>query len=283
MKLNFKNKNIIITGGTSGIGKVVAANFLDKGASVLVISSTKKKVEECKKSFSSGDLSALVADVSDTKSYSKIRAFIKNKFKGKVDVLVNAAGIYGPIDKLEKIKPRDWTNTFFVNVFGTVYMCMLVIPFMKKKKSGKIINFSGGGDGPFPRFTAYSSSKIAVVRFTESLGKELRDYNIQVNTIAPGAVNTGFLENVLRVGPEKAGKEFYLRSVRQKREGGISPQKSADLILFLSSEKAGKLTGKIISAVWDDWKKFPKRIKKINSSDVFNTRRINPKDRGLDW
>lgn len=283
MKLDFKNKNVIITGGTSGIGKVVAANFLDKGANVLVMSSTKKKVEECKRSLCSGNLSALVADVSDTKSYSKIRAYIRNKYKGRVDILINAAGIYGPIDKLEKIRPRDWANTFFVNVFGTVYMCMLVTPLMKKKRKGKIINFSGGGDGPFPRFTAYSASKAAILRFTESFGAELKDYNIQVNAVAPGAINTSFLEKVLQAGPAKAGRKFYQKSVKQKEEGGVSPQKVANLIFFLSSERSGKLTGKFFSAVWDDWKEFPKRAKSIISSDLYNIRRVNPKDRGYDW
>ena len=283
MKLDFKNKNVIITGGTSGIGKVAAANFLDKGANVLVLSSTKKRVEESKKSLRSGNLSALVADVSDTKSYSKIGTFIRNKFKGRVDILINAAGIYGPIDKLEKIKPRDWAYTFSVNVFGTVNMCMLVTPLMKKKRKGKIINFSGGGDGPFPRFTAYSASKAAILRFTESFGAELKDYNIQVNAVAPGAINTSFLEKVLQAGSAKAGREFYQKSVKQKEEGGVSPQKVANLILFLSSERSGKLTGKFLSAVWDDWKEFPKRTKSIISSDLYNIRRINPKDRGYDW
>lgn len=286
MRYNFKNKNVIITGGSGGIGSAVAEGFLKHGARVVIISRSKKKLEKTKKELlnTSDKVEILSADVSNIKDISKIKSFIKKRLDNGVDVLVNAAAIYGPIGKFEELSPRKYVQAFEVNVFGTMYMCMVVIPQMKKKKRGKIINFSGGGDGPLPRFTAYSSTKGAILRFTESLAVELKDFNITVNTIAPGAVNTKMLEEVLRAGPDKVGNEFFERALKQKKEGGVSPDLTMKLILFLSSNKySGNLTGKMFSSVWDDWPNFSKHLKEIASSDVYNMRRIKPKDRGYDW
>jgi 3-oxoacyl-[acyl-carrier protein] reductase len=162
-------------------------------------------------------------------------------------------------------------------------MCALVIPFMKQNRSGRIINFSGGGDGPYPRFTAYASSKGAILRFTESLASELKEYNIYVNAIAPGAVNTTFLKEGLKAGPKKTGKDTFAKLLEQEKSGGVSPEKAANLILFLASDEAEGLTGKMISAIWDKWQDIPKHLKILNESDIWNMRRIKPKERGYDW
>jgi len=280
-----EGKKVIITGGNGGIGSVVAAGFLQEGAHILILGTNKKglyiKQKELKKI--SPKIEAAVTDVSDRTQVKKVGSFIKNKFGGRVDVLINAAGIYGPIGKLEELDLKFWQKTIEVNLLGTVNMCALVIPFMKKKRGGRIINFSGGGDGPFPRFTAYSSSKGAILRFTESLAKELVKSNIFVNAVAPGAINTGLLDQVLKTGMRKVGRDFFLASKKQKAEGGMSPTKVRDLILFLSSKESGNLTGKIISAVYDNWIKIPKRLGILNKTDIFNIRRIKPADRGYDW
>lgn len=285
MKKIFTGKNVIVTGGSGGIGSAVAAEFLREGAQVLILGRDKvkllKKQQELEKIYPAIKIKA--ADVSDRKQVKNIGVFIKNQLKGKVDVLVNAAAIYGPIGKLEDLDLDHWQKTIEINLLGTVNMCAVVIPFMKKLRHGNIINFSGGGDGSFPRFTAYSSSKGAILRFTESLAQELANYNIFVNAIAPGAVNTGLLEKVLKMGSKKVGKEFYLASKKQKSEGGVAPDKAAALILFLTSGKCGNLTGKMISAVWDKWGEIPKHLKTLGKTDIYNTRRIKPADRGYDW
>ena len=121
------------------------------------------------------------------------------------------------------------------------------------------------------------------MRFTESLAAELVKYNIFVNAVAPGAVNTGLLEEVLKAGISKVGRDFYLASKKQKTQGGVSPDKVRDLLLFLASEQSGNLTGKTISAVRDNWKDIPKHLKMLTKTDIYNTRKIKPQDRGYDW
>lgn len=283
--MKYKNKKVIITGGSRGIGLAVAKAFLREGAHVLSIARDRKELEKLKKQLEkiNGVYAILQVDVSKSAKRAKVKKYIKNKFNGAIDILINAAGIYGPIGYLEENNKDLWEKTFKVNVFGTVHMCALTLPFMKKQKWGRIINFSGGGDGPFPRFTSYSASKGAIVRFTESLAAEVKDFGITVNTITPGGVNTKFLQDVLDAGPEKVGKEFYRRSLEQKKEGGVSPKLAAELILYLTNDNTEFLSGKVISANRDNWKDFKKYKNVLESSDVYTIRRIKPQDRGYEW
>jgi NAD(P)-dependent dehydrogenase (short-subunit alcohol dehydrogenase family) len=141
---------------------------------------------------------------------------------------------------------------------------------------GKIINMSGGGAAyPRPRFSAYSASKAAVVRLTETLSEEVKEFNIQVNAIAPGAVNTRMLEQVLVAGQD-AGEKALTEAKRQKEAGGVPLDVPATLAVFLASDDSNGMTGRLISAVWDDWQGMAKRIPDILSSDMYTLRRISP-------
>jgi 3-oxoacyl-[acyl-carrier protein] reductase len=152
---------------------------------------------------------------------------------------------------------------------------------MKSQGYGKIINLSGGGaTAPLPRFPAYAASKAAVVRFTETIAEELAASHIDVNAIAPGALNTRLLDQILEAGPERAGEDFYRRSLKQREEGGASLELAAQLALFLASSESDGISGRLISAVWDDWRSFPRYRERIQKSDVFTLRRIVPQDRG---
>ena len=283
--MDFKNKNIIITGGSRGIGFAVARAFLHAGGNVCIVARDKKEAARAKKELEKirSSVCAVMCDVSEEEQVKKIVRHTRRVFKGKIDVLVNAAGIYGPKGRLEDNDMNLWEKTFSVNIVGTAHACRAVIPFMRVKKYGRIITFSGGGEGAFPYFTAYSASKGAIVRFTESLAAELAPDNITVNAVAPGAVNTKLLEEALAAGPKKVGADFYKRSREQKIGGGVPPEKVAELILFLASKQSGYLSGKLFSAVHDKWKEFHLHKKKIAFSDMFNFRRIKPRDRGYDW
>lgn len=283
--MELKNKSAVITGGGRGIGKEIAKSFSREGADIFLIARTAEELEATKNELAryGTNIFTHIADVSKSKDVALAVDSAKKKL-GHIDILVNAAGIYGPIGELEDLDVEQWVKTFAVNIFGTMLMCRALLPIMKEQDSGgRIINFSGGGEGPFPRFSAYAASKGAVIRFTESLAAEVKEHKIFVNAITPGAVNTAFLDEVLRAGPEKSGKEFYEKSLKQKAEGGESPEKAAELCVFLASDAAYGIAGKVISAIWDDWKKFPGNIRDIMKSDVYTFRRIKPKDRGYDW
>ena len=134
-----------------------------------------------------------------------------------------------------------------------------------------------------PNFSSYAVSKTGIVRFVETMSYELKGYGIYINAVAPGALNTKMLDQVLGSNPEKVGNEFYNRSVKQKENGGAGFQKGIDLINFLISDAGDKITGKLISAQWDNFEKWPDNIVKVTESDVYTLRRIVGKDRKLDW
>src|SRR5262249_48118806 len=137
-------------------------------------------------------------------------------------ILVNNAGIYGPMGRLEDVAWNDWISAVKVNLFGTVLMCRSVIPLLRAQGYGKIINLSGGGaTTALPRISAYAASKAAVVRLTETLAEELLEAHVDVNAIAPGALNTRLLQQVLTAGPDRVGEEFYERAMRQHVQGGV--------------------------------------------------------------
>ncbi|MBI2664037.1 SDR family oxidoreductase [Candidatus Woesearchaeota archaeon] len=244
---------VLITGGSLGIGKAIANEFVRQNATVIICSRTRKDLDRAAAEM---NCDSMAADVSDAEQVKKLFEYIRKKC-GTLDVLVNCAGVYGPIGPLETNDDSAWKNTIGINLIGTVNCIKHAIPLMKARKSGKIINMAGGGIGGKnlqPNFTAYLASKAAVVVLTEAVAKELKDFNIQVNAISPGPVNTRFLDRVLEAGVA-AGKDYLEKARKQKEEGGTQPEKAAALALYLASDRCS-FTGKTISAVWDDYKNF---------------------------
>jgi 3-oxoacyl-[acyl-carrier protein] reductase len=262
----------IVTGAGKGIGKAVTLAFAREGAHVVVVSRTFLEVREVASQISMMGRRALPLKV-DVSKRSDVHKMVNSTITrfGRIDVLVNNAGVLGPVGPLVKNDVDDWINTIEVNLIGTFLCCREVLPTMMKQRSGKIINFSGGGaTSPRPRFSAYASSKTAVVRLTETLAEEVRDFNIQVNAIAPGAVDTRMHNHVLAAG-EAAGEKAMEESQKVKATGGTPLKLPVELAIFLASDASDRLTGKLLSAVWDNWKKMD--LNKVSSSDVYTLRR----------
>jgi NAD(P)-dependent dehydrogenase (short-subunit alcohol dehydrogenase family) len=203
---------------------------------------------------------------------------------GTLTILVNNAGVYGPMGRLEDVDWKEWEEAVRINFMGTALMCRAALGPMRARGYGKIVNLSGGGaTAPLPRFSAYAASKAAVVRLTETLAEEVREDHVDVNAIAPGALNTRLLDQVLEAGPDKVGRAFHERAEKQRDEGGVPLEKGAALAAFLASARSDGITGRLLSAVWDDWQRLPERREALEETDVYTLRRIVPKDRGLDW
>jgi NAD(P)-dependent dehydrogenase (short-subunit alcohol dehydrogenase family) len=279
-----KDRVAIITGGSGGIGKAIAAAFAREGASLVLVSRTGEELEKIQRGLAiSGPVVEIFpADISRKEDVRGLLDFTLKKF-GTVDILVNSAGIQGPIGLITDIDEKDWFEAIKINLYGTFLCIKAVLPVMMKNNRGKILNFSGGGAvSPRPRFSAYSTAKAGVVRLTETLAGELKEYNIGIHAIAPGAVNTKMLELVLAAG-EAAGKEEMAKAIKQKQEGGVPPPKVAELAVFLASDRSDGLSGRLISLPWDNWVAIPQHVPDIMSSDVFAMRRIIPQDRGYVW
>jgi 3-oxoacyl-[acyl-carrier protein] reductase len=230
-----------------------------------------------------GSVETAATDVSEPDSVDALVAHALDRFS-RVDVLVHNAGVYGPKGAIEDVDWDGWTEAITVNLLGSVLCCRAVVPHFRANGYGKIVQLSGGGaTSPLPRLSAYAASKAAVVRFAETLAEEVRGTGIDVNAIAPGALNTRLLDEVLEAGPDRVGESFYARALEQQSAGGTPLDLPARLALFLASPASDGITGKLISAPWDPWEEFPARTDDLAKTDVYTLRRIVPADRGLSW
>jgi 3-oxoacyl-[acyl-carrier protein] reductase len=286
--MNLQGRSIVITGASQGLGKAMAQACVREGAHVLLCARDGGLLaftrEELSAQASSGQL--VLAHAADVSRPEDVARLIESAVAclPSLDGLVNNAGVYGPIGPSEEVDWNEWRQAIEINLMGTVLLCRAAVPVFRRNGGGKIVNLSGGGaTAPLPRFSAYAASKAAVVRFTETLAEETRGARIDVNSIAPGPLNTRLLDEVLAAGPERAGEAFYRRSVKQRDEGGASLDKAAELCVFLLSSRSDGITGKLISAIWDPWADLPQHLDQLNATDVYTLRRIVSKDRGFDW
>jgi NAD(P)-dependent dehydrogenase (short-subunit alcohol dehydrogenase family) len=268
----------VITGGGRGIGEAVALAFSREGATIVLAARSASELAqvEAKVRAAGGAAVAIPTDVSSPTEVSRLVRRALDAF-GRVDVLVNAAGIVGPVGPLWDADPEAWKQTVEVNLYGTFLCCRAVVPHMMERRGGHIVNFSGGGAAsPLPRMAAYGASKAAVVRLTETLAEELRPFNIAVNAIAAGMVDTRLLDPVLAAG-ERGGEQFdRVRRLRGTGEGGVPAELPAALALWLASDGAHGLSGKLISAPYDGWRGWDeRRIAALKVSPWFTLRRLD--------
>ncbi|MEW6702087.1 MAG: SDR family oxidoreductase [Bacteroidota bacterium] len=275
-----QSKTIIITGGSLGIGLEIAKKCAEEGARIIIAARNENDlmnaVEELKK-ISQNDHVYYVIDVSDLKSVKDFANWCE-KERLEINGLVNCAGIYGPIGKTTEIDLEEFRRAVSINFFGTVYMCSTFAPLIKPKTKKKIVNYSGGGAAsPFANYSAYATSKIAIVRFTENFAIELQEENFDVNCVAPGFVATRLHNETLEAGESRVGNSFFENTKQQLEKGGVSPVIAANLTVFLLSEESDGITGKFISAPWDQWsnKEFQDLLK--SEKDFATLRRIDNK------
>lgn len=277
----------LITGGSQGLGLEIARSYVDAGAGVFVCGRDEEVLERARQELASrageeGRVGARAADVSDPEQVEALVAAAIERFPD-LSVLVNNAGVYGPKGPIEAVDWAEWVRAIEINLMGSVLPARSLIPHLKRIGGGKVVQLSGGGaTSPLAGLSAYAASKAAVVRFVETLALELADDGVDVNAVAPGALNTRMLDEVIAAGPESVGEAFYQRALEQQRSGGTPLQVGAELAVWLASAASDGISGKLISAVWDPWRDLPDHRQDL-TSDVYTLRRIVPADRGLSW
>lgn len=286
--MKLKGFGILITGANQGLGRAIAEACIAEGADVLVCARDEKLLNRtrCQLAAKASPDQRIMSQRADVSRREDVRRLfeVASQQLPRLDGLVNNAGVYGPKGPLEEVDIEAWCEAIEINLFGVVYACREVLPVFRRQGHGKIVNLSGGGaTGPLPRISAYAASKAAVVRLTETLAEETRGTGIDVNAIAPGALNTRLLEEILAEGPERVGKEFYARALKQKENGGSPLSAASELCTFLLSPASNGITGKLISAVWDPWRELTRHARELDGTDIYTLRRIVPADRGLKW
>jgi NAD(P)-dependent dehydrogenase (short-subunit alcohol dehydrogenase family) len=276
--LRLQDRVALIVGAGRGIGEAIALRFAAEGARLILAARTARELETVAKKVRTAGGTALVVPT-DVTAAEQLTNLVQKSMEtfGQIDVLMNAVGTYGPIGRAWEVDTQEWVNTFSVNLFGPFLLCQSVLPHMIRAGHGKIINFSGGGaTSPLCRFTAYGVSKAAVVRFTETLAEEVREFNIQVNAIAPGAVDTKLQDSVLAAGENAGDLLERIRRLRETGEGGTPREVPAELAVFLASDDSRNLTGRLISAPNDKWESWTdERIEQVMSMPWFTLRRMD--------
>jgi NAD(P)-dependent dehydrogenase (short-subunit alcohol dehydrogenase family) len=251
------DKSVLITGAGRGIGKRLAIGFALAGARVGLLARTQAELDLAKLEIEQAGGNALRfrADVRDLEQLSAAVDRMRTVFGG-LDVLIAAAGVPGPIGPILTTKPKAWSEAVEINLTGVVNSCRAVLPFMIEKRSGKILILAGSGASTSrPNFSAYAASKAGVVRFAECLADEIRDHNVQVNCIIPGATHSHMTDEILHAGEDRAGAKEIEEAEHVSITGGVTPEKQTQLALFLASEHSNHISGKLFH-VNDDWKRF---------------------------
>ena len=284
--MKLKGINALITGGSQGLGQEIAAHFLREGANVVLCARTEKDLfaarDALARKFPSQQVLAKTCDVSSEPQVNGLVAFALREL-GSLQALVLNAGIYGPMGAVESVSLDEWRRAMDVNLYGVLLPCRALIPHFKKAGRGKIIVLSGGGaTSPMPNISAYAASKAAVVRLMETVAEELRPYQVDVNAIAPGALATRLVDEVLAAGPDRVGPAFYEKNQQWKASGATPLSLGASTAVYLASAQSDGITGKLISVQWDPWERLHEFKNDLNG-DIYTLRRIVPKDRGKTW
>ena len=285
--MKLAGRNAMITGASQGLGKVIAEHFLREGANVAICARSQPELSATKnelaKAFPKQTVLARACDVANEGQVNEVVDFALQEL-GSVEALVANAGVYGPMGPTESVNLEEWRQALNINLFGVLLPCRALIPHFKKAGYGKIVVLSGGGaTNPLPNISCYAASKAAAVRLMETLAEELREFKVDVNAVAPGALKTRLVDQVLAAGPEKVGKAFFAKNKKWAEEGATPLELGASLCVYFASQESDGITGKLISAQWDPWKDLQKHREELSKSDIYCLRRIVPEDRGMKW
>lgn len=271
----------IVTGAGRGIGRAIAIAYAEAGARLWLAARNEAELAEtaarCREA--GAGVVILPTDIADR---AAVQGLVEAALaaEGRIDALVNSAGVLGPIGPLAEATLNEmdaWEQALRVNLLGPAYLCRAVLPSMQARGSGRIILIAGGGaTQPMPNFSAYAASKAALVRLMDTLAEEVQASGVCVNAIAPGLVDTTLQDAVLAAG-ERAGTQLAkIQAARQSGAGAVPPTLAAELAVFLASDAATGMTGKLIAAPHDPWREWDGRAPELNGSPLYTLRRLDP-------
>jgi 3-oxoacyl-[acyl-carrier protein] reductase len=280
---------VLITGMSRGLGERLATAFWKTGVDLFGTARDFAALEAVAGRLAAAPVRAgqriavANADLGDAAAPGSVVRQCWDRLGG-LDVLISNAAVQGPIGKFWEQDLARLEDVVTIDLLASMRLVHAAIPVMMRGDTQRrsILFLSGGGaTGPRPRFSAYAAAKAGLVRFAETLATELRDVAISVNCIAPGAMPTGMLAEVVAAGMDRAGAGEMVACERAKSDGEVM-ERAAALAIFLTTV-GSNITGKLIAAKWDRWEDWPQHLEELNASDVYTLRRITGRDRNKEW
>ncbi len=248
IKYDFKGKNVIITGGSMGLGKATATEFARAGATIILADVNKEEMDKTSHELQKEFNVKVLEYTTDVSNYNEVESMINSVYRklGRIDILINNAGICKCLP-LEETEKNDIDKMIKINLNGTLYCCKNVLPIMKKQRYGKIVNLSSiAGKLGGANASVYSATKAGVLELTACLAREYAEYDININCVLPGIIRTPLWNQMLVEMTEEnhADKDVVFKSytdtIPMKR-----PQEPVDIanaILFLCTDEASNIT-----------------------------------------
>lgn len=279
--------HLVLTGSSTGIGRALAERLLSRGHHVWGLARSDQS-----------DFAALHANFRfsrcDVANYSAVAAAIAELTASwpHVDALVCAAGVQGEIAPALSADPAKWSDTVRANLDGTYFPIRALAPLLSAPSPSasrkKIVCFSGGGaTKPRTNFSAYGVAKTGVVRLVETIADESRGQPLDINALAPGAINTRLTDEVLALGPTVVGAAEFAAAQKQKAATAAASAatltRALDCVEWLLSPASDGITGRLIAAPWDPWPTLAQHRDALAAADIFTLRRIIPEERGQNW
>jgi 3-oxoacyl-[acyl-carrier protein] reductase len=272
---------IVITGSSSGIGRALAGRLLSRGHQVRGLARSDQS------DFAARHPDAFASARCDVAEWSQVAEAARTILTQwpEIDALVTCAGVQGAVGRTLTIDPAFWSATVRANLDGTFNAIRAFHTALRgAPRRAKIVCFSGGGaTRARPNFSAYGAAKTAVVRLVETIAEEERETPLDINAVAPGAINTRLTDELIALGPEIAGEAEYRAALRQKETGGAPMDRALDLVEWLLSPASDGISGRLLSAQWDPWPELEQHKGELAAGDVYTLRRVTPEDRGGPW
>lgn len=280
--------HIVLTGSSTGIGRELAQRLLDRGHHVWGLARSAQ-----------GELAtrhphlfrATRVDVAQLAEVEHAAREVTTAWP-HVDAVVTCAGVQGEIGRTLACDPARWADTVRINLDGTFYALRAFAPLLARApRRAKVVCFSGGGaTKPRANFSAYGVAKTGVVRLVETIAEEERGRPLDINAVAPGAIDTRLTDEVLALGPEIVGAAEYAAAQKVKAAGSAASgqshatlEKALGLVEWLLSPASDGISGRLIAAPWDPWPTLDQRAADLAGTDIYTLRRIVPEERGRKW
>lgn len=284
MKLR-ENRIGVIAGATGFLGSLLAKHYASSGTDVILIGKDENKLKYLKHQVEINTKSKVTILSLDFESnyISELSTKIE-LFPERIDFFISTIGTQQPISPVLQSKENEWSEGIRTNLILPVNLTRFFTDIFVKNGQGSVILTSGGGATNARRnFSAYASAKAGLVRFVETFAAEVAEFNVRINAIAPGIMPSKMMQEIVENSALAAGKDEVAKALRTLSDSLWDPAQILRLCDFLVSEKSKGITGKLISAEWDNWAAWPEHVDELRASDLYTLRRITGRDRGQTW